>query len=252
MTDTQVHPHYQHAHDYLQTGRGNNPTSSKLANNTYAKKRNGGIIAVVLHATDVITFYLDGKIKLDSGGWRTPTTKDRISTYLPRPLTVYQEKSIWYVRNRDTGEKVVFEDGMEISPEGNLPTQDDGKEEELLDLQKQIKSYAEKFADAFVKGDVKAPSGGDCWMCIGVLGGNDHLHQHMEEDYFVPRLLTNAIEKVPTSMWTKSVIGKVWQEEPDNMEEWWEKHAYLTKEHVHRDIKNIVRKYMKIELKLSN
>lgn len=71
-------------------------SSLKIGNNTYLQKR-GENIAVQLHSTDVITFEPDGHMILDTGGYRTTTTKDRINRYTPSSISVYQEDYEWYV-----------------------------------------------------------------------------------------------------------------------------------------------------------
>src|SRR2546422_4829254 len=76
--------------------------SRKLENNTYLKRRDWGrtkAIAVQLHATDVITFFEDGQIEVNTGGWDTVTTRDRISRYLPKPWTVYGERNATILSN---------------------------------------------------------------------------------------------------------------------------------------------------------
>lgn len=55
----------------------------KVANNTYAERR-GDDIALRLHQTDVVTFHPDGSITLNTGGWYTVTTKDRMNNALPK------------------------------------------------------------------------------------------------------------------------------------------------------------------------
>lgn len=50
-----------------------------IAHNTYLERRDGGGYAVRLHDTYVVTFYSDGSVELDSGGWQTPTTRDRMN-----------------------------------------------------------------------------------------------------------------------------------------------------------------------------
>lgn len=62
--------------------------SRKLQNNTYLQRHPGGDIAVRLHRTDVLTFSPGGEFTLDTGGWNTVTTKDRMNTYLPRDWRV--------------------------------------------------------------------------------------------------------------------------------------------------------------------
>lgn len=61
----------------------------KLQNNTYLERYyDPDRIAVCLHSTDVLTFFPDGAIELDTGGWSTITTQDRMNTYLPDPWSV--------------------------------------------------------------------------------------------------------------------------------------------------------------------
>ena len=89
-------------------------TTKKLLNNTYAVRRENGRIAVRLHNTDVVTFDPNGDVMLDTGGWKTVTTKSRMNQYLPRPLRVYARNFVWYVW--DGKSEVEFEDGMVLCP----------------------------------------------------------------------------------------------------------------------------------------
>jgi len=50
---------------------------------------------VKLHATNVVTRHADGTATLANGGWNTPTTMDRISTY--GSSHVFSERGTWYV-----------------------------------------------------------------------------------------------------------------------------------------------------------
>lgn len=57
----------------------------KVAHNTTVEERrymrhsgNESSYAVRLHSTDVVTFHPDGSIELNTGGWQTPTTRDRM------------------------------------------------------------------------------------------------------------------------------------------------------------------------------
>lgn len=85
---------YLSADTELQSAR-NEANGKPIANNTRLYRRGDGVIALTLHATDVVTFYRDGRIVLDSGGWRTVTTKDRIGY----AANVYSVKGEWYVDN---------------------------------------------------------------------------------------------------------------------------------------------------------
>jgi hypothetical protein len=67
----------------------------KIGNNTYLIRRADGI-AVRLHSTDVVTFHSDNTITLNSGGYRTYTTKDRMNACL-RQYRVFQHNWNWYI-----------------------------------------------------------------------------------------------------------------------------------------------------------
>ncbi len=73
--------------------------SRKLANNTYLKRRWHGTIAVLLHNTDVLTFHPNGKIEVNTGGYDTVTTRDRVNNYLPKPWKVYGERGATVLSN---------------------------------------------------------------------------------------------------------------------------------------------------------
>jgi hypothetical protein len=66
----------------------------KLQNNTYLVER-GSDYAVRLHNTDVVTIHADGTYTLNTGGWETVTTKDRINGY--GPARVYSQRGTWAV-----------------------------------------------------------------------------------------------------------------------------------------------------------
>jgi hypothetical protein len=64
--------------------------SRKVANNTYLKRDHYKLkdIAVHLHSTDILIFHPNGDIWINTGGWDTPTTRDRINMFLPTPWSV--------------------------------------------------------------------------------------------------------------------------------------------------------------------
>ena len=75
-----------------------------------------GFIIIKYHETDVVKFNYD-KIILDSGEWRTHTTKTRMnqaSNQFGLGFGVYQKDYQWYVYVWATGESLDFFDGMEI------------------------------------------------------------------------------------------------------------------------------------------
>lgn len=84
----------------------------RLSANTVLRNIGGGEIQVILHATPVVTFYEDGRVRLRSGGWMTSTTKARINQF--SPFRVSQKRGEWTV-TLPGGETMEFEDGMVIS-----------------------------------------------------------------------------------------------------------------------------------------
>lgn len=70
-----------------------------------------GEIAIKYHCTRVVTYWPNGRIVLNSGGFRTVTTKRRMCEHTP--ATIYQSSRVWYVRLN--GETICFTDQMSIN-----------------------------------------------------------------------------------------------------------------------------------------
>jgi len=91
----------------------------QIANNTTLIRRAEDTIAVRLHATDVVTLYADGTVRLSSGGWATVTTKDRLNTYSPVGR-VWSERGTWYLYPANGGTRVLFFDRMLLDAAGTI------------------------------------------------------------------------------------------------------------------------------------
>ena len=95
-------------------------SAKKVGNNTFEVIYKDGCKAIRLHRTDVVTFRRDGGCVLNTDGWQTRTTKDRMNKY--SPVSVYQVDSIWYVAQKrrisdrfpQKGEPVRYYDYMVI------------------------------------------------------------------------------------------------------------------------------------------
>ena len=67
------------------------------------------------HGTQVAVLRGDGSIRLDSGGYKTMTTKARMNAALSEdglPWCVYQRDGVWFIMNIDNRESIPFEDGI--------------------------------------------------------------------------------------------------------------------------------------------
>lgn len=85
----------------------------KIANNTYLSM-DGNNCVITLHATPIVTILPDNSYVLNSGGWRTATTKNRINHCLYREVEIYQKDFVWWVESKEYPEVRPFRDGMII------------------------------------------------------------------------------------------------------------------------------------------
>lgn len=143
---------YAEALAILESGRTKaSREARKIANNTWlgflpSQEGEPRRIGVQLHATVVVTFHESGATSLDSGGYQTVTTKERINRYLAPGLSLYQEKHVWYVVDRrpeflpggvnnpepwSKANRVEYSDGLLILPDASLH----GREREAQEVQ---------------------------------------------------------------------------------------------------------------------
>lgn len=154
--------------------------------------------AIRYYDTDIVTFW-GNKIILDSGGWKTGSTRNIMNEYLPNDINVYQSGSIWYVTtpiNTST-----FYDGMTIKHKKIISVRSDKKEKELL---KKIDRMINKLRE----GSIPLPNNGDCLFCNierterleGKLKRKEQFVQfkdckrsHLDETYLHGSLVFNAM-----------------------------------------------------------
>jgi hypothetical protein len=184
----------------------------KLGNNTYLVIRNDDGYGIRLHDTEVVIHYKD-RIVLDSGGYKTVTTKARMNEYTP--FNVIQKQKVWYV------DGTPFKDGITFYNNGTIKGQ--GKDpKETIKLTKRVKQYSKDYAKEFIKGNVPAPSNGDCWGCLfhkdgkPTIGGKEHILSHLEDKYYVPSMLYNMFDSGYLSLYAQGVISEIWNNEPIN------------------------------------
>lgn len=196
LGDVTIHS-YQEADQYL-----GDKTSRPLG---YATKleREDTIIGVKHHDTYIIRFYPTGEIVLDTDGWRSRTTKDRLNMFLPSPWRVWQERNVWYLSCGYGDENpYIYFDGIIIKDDKVVNAEEAPDPKQLKKLAKQINKYAKRCADSL---PLPLPSGGDCWYCLmqtndGEMLGDatnntDHLLSHMEDEYVVPSLVWRALQE---------------------------------------------------------
>lgn len=87
-----------------------NANRRKVGNNTYAEMLPDGSVGILLHSTYVVKIHPDNTYTLQTGGWQTLSTKDRINEFAP--VRIYQHKYQWFVVQR--GRELPFVDGMVV------------------------------------------------------------------------------------------------------------------------------------------
>jgi len=209
-------------------------------------------VGVRYHNTIVVE-YLPNGIRLNSGGYRTMTTKSRINDALdciPDVGRVFQNRGIWYLMS------TVFFDGMIVGYDGRIKGQNkrqsDKRIKEVNKQTKSIKAYTKTIADMIQNGTLPAPSLGDCLYCqfrevktgspLGEVIQHDHIALHLEESYIVGSLIKRAIE-VYGSMFVKGSISHVWSGQPITD---WERDILV------RDVPRMVARYIKSQLAIAN
>lgn len=82
--------------------------SRPLAHNTRVEWVPGGDVAVRFHATRILTFHPDGSFTVNTGGYQTVTTKQRLNALMPAGYHIHQKAYRWYIS----------------TPEGTFPYED--------------------------------------------------------------------------------------------------------------------------------
>lgn len=184
--------------------------SRKLRGKATKLVRTGVYLAVQYHDTKIVEYHPDGKILLNSGGFRTLHTRYKINEFLPKTWRVWQDKGLWRVTYQKANEigsgkakSYLFADGMILYPSGYVAgakryTPDNCKPE--LRLRAQIRKYAADYTQALLSGKIGLPSTGDCFGCsmfeanAAPLQNLDHWRTHMLEGVYTPQLALKAIE----------------------------------------------------------
>lgn len=237
---------FKECREYLDKGKRKLKTMDRpIATNTRVEQLDDGTIGIKLHQTYIIKYYsnlLCGKfygdlkgdsIQLNTGGWKTPLTRDRFDRFCPLNVwttqnVMYVSKDNWY-RIHKKKEKGIksrvyhFVDRMWFNPNGTVWVKENSepvklnpynkKEEQAKRKQlKSIDTFIRNYLNKLTSGQMDHPGAGDCFICqfeagsenieVGQMdksgnvtpGSNpDHLLNHMREKYYVPSIVWNAI-----------------------------------------------------------
>jgi hypothetical protein len=204
------------------------PESGKpLCNHTRLFKRDENY-AVRFHETDVVTITPDNEFVLNSGGWLTMSTKDRINSFCS--ANVFSHRGVWYVQPFSTDHRwdhhhaERFFDGIVVNAQGVvLNAMAPERAERLTARESKADDAVVKFVEGYIEAlqrGMPAPSGGDCWYCAGIVQiasrergdrgafttrpisemspseePTEHLWEHIRSGYHVPWMAVNALRE---------------------------------------------------------
>lgn len=194
-----------------------------IARNTFRYSTESGATVTRLHFTDIVQAMPGGRFKLDSGGWRTMTTKDRINEALRGTgFVVVSDRGVWFVaagpsHAHDYGaavsDRVAFYDGM-VLPDAFTSAR--GKAEREAERQRKLKAEIKRFVcEGIPSGKpIPTPDAGDCWLCSMFdaeppatreanghtvidpsTKDSGHLLEHVREGYMHGSLIVNAMRR---------------------------------------------------------
>ena len=235
---------FKECREYLNKGKYRfNTTDRPIAANTRVEQLDDGTIGIKLHQTYIIKYYsniLSGiqmhggdTIQLNSGGWNTKLTRERIDQFCP--LNVWTERFVMYVSkfnwyqihlNKEKGIKSKvyhFRDRMWFNPDGKVWVKENSEPVQLKPYNKkdetkkrkqlkQIDTFIKNYLDKLLSGKMNQPGVGDCFICQFEAGSeqiemgtltkkeyqpgvvdSNHLISHMKEKYYVPSLIWSVI-----------------------------------------------------------
>jgi hypothetical protein len=200
-------------------------TESRIvANNTVEYRRPDGTRVIRLHQTDIVEIAASGSITLNSGGWRTVTTKERMNRFLPAGVQLWQECGIWYLSENCT-QRAPYYDGIRITPKGKVLSGALGRAEQkrVQGIQRKIKHYCTALKAKLESAHASLePSSGDCWYCLMFdaprKGGEpstsrEHLTAHLDDVYLHGSLIIRALESAgyrnPALIWQMAMHDSI-------------------------------------------
>lgn len=191
---------YKQAADFLGARSVKN---APWGSDTTFRRLDANTICVKFHDTDVICYdaptseHPEGTVALNTGGWYTPTTKQRLHDYTK--VCIWQERGVWFIRQGD--KRVAFVEGMLFDAAtgdviGEYPSVD-ARVKKSKKLSHYINAYINKVCAEVAKNKAMiTPSAGDCLMCA-CNTSFDCLLTHVLEEYVHGSLIVRACKTKP-------------------------------------------------------
>jgi hypothetical protein len=90
----------------------------KIGNNTIGRILDDSSVGIMLYDTYVVKIHPDDSYTLNSGGFYSNTTKNRINDY--SPIKVFQNKGDWFIWSPKDKSCFPFQNGMRVSDKPNF------------------------------------------------------------------------------------------------------------------------------------
>lgn len=168
--------------------------ASKLPErNTLDYTLESGERRIRLHETDILFFDPKGKITINTGGYNTKTTRERLNTYLPREFRVFTERGRIHLRT--PWQTIKFGETVTIDPKRHKITGDIVTDEKAKKVEKEISAYLAKFKKTGIAKLIEN-SGGDPWVLPNKFGKIDDyiIKDWIKTKYVHMRLVILALE----------------------------------------------------------
>lgn len=182
------------------------------------------------HDTVVLETRKDGSIRINSGGFRTVTTKARINDY-QNVVNLWQTEGEWTAHTK--AGSFPFADGMEFRKDGQLVGGQRAKSKAGADANRKrrtarkIARYCAALKKEIAENGVPRPEAGDCFLCRVPMNPTC-LESHLDEVYIHGTLVYNAVK------WAGY-----------NVDAWYRLGFF-------GDVVNCVRRYLRFHLELAN
>ena len=205
----------------LTDGRGH-VTDGRRVSPSAKVRTEGTNIVLRLFDTDIAIMPKDGGIILDSGGWRTRFTRQIIDSLLPKGLGLTSVDGLWQLFSEQRGRAGAhchgFCDGCVVHEDASFTgVMTPAQWTERRALLAKSKRFVHRYVDRLLDGEVPRPSAGDCLYCQNEAGlqsfrscvllpdgttrqhtpeeQGEHVRSHIQEGYFCPSMLHNAIKE---------------------------------------------------------
>lgn len=128
-------------------GCRNKSRGHKIAHKTYIQMRRMSCV-IRLHETDIVLIRPDNTYRINSGGFRTTTTRRRMNHVLP--CVINQKNSLWSIGDS------FFEDGMLVGHDGAIIGESTPLSE-AVEIKRKVDRYCNKFISLVLEMCVTEP-----------------------------------------------------------------------------------------------